>query len=333
MFKLTKFCNVIITSVAGLALGLTATSCSSDDEPRVETQGSNTMTLNIESEDMLVDNAYLDLQNQIAALSDTTEYYMQSRGFGSWFKKFKNTVVAKIVGASICDAVGGMFGFTYGGPWGAAAGAAICSILSIVGSGEIVTATESQQLQLIPLTYLVREEAYGLTYENLSLDTVAGFGPLNPCNTVGYAHNKLIINSDYSINTKNVDLYDLKCNMKETAATLSPLTIAEVDTILMSDILDPFINEVLMGSDKYDDLDEYFTKTIEVYPEYENQLNTMHTFYNTLSTQKDPRNKVFFQSAYNLVKESKIKKEDQNMINAGINIAYASVQLWKLDVK
>ena len=114
---------------------------------------------------------------------------------------------------------------------------------------------------------------------------------------------------------------------------LYPTHVANVDTILMSNILDPFIGEVIMGNDEFDDLEEYFNKTIGVYPEYENQLNTMHTFFNSLSTQKDPRNKLFFQSAYNLVKESKIKKEDQDMLKAGISIAYASVQLWKVDEK
>lgn len=309
----------ILLFVTGLIL-LCSCSQNSFDEDIPLISNSNHETNAVNTELMLV-------QVQIDSLNkDMFPEHIQSRGLRDFFKKFW--------AVTTCDAVGGMFGFLWGGPIGAAATATVCSgVAALTDSKNISIKDEAtpkdKDLELIMMPMNSPQIALSSTLIPAKGTNVKATRE----DSIGYYHNKILLDLK---NGSDSNTYTIDNIIDAVAANTSIIYDEPEDKI--HHILNcnkSFFDDILKQNFAYQNQDEtlheIFNNWKFQYPEQSEKLSVLESFFEGVSNYEIGENDgKYLGKVLNIIDQSSMDEDTKRDIKNGIIVGNASYQLWNI---
>lgn len=281
-------------------------SCSNDVASVVTPISSNEVENQLDAESLTA------LQGKIALLNDSIHtQQLETRGIGKFFRWLKNIVVT--------DAVGALWGLTTGNVAVAIGGAALCSGATAIGGalGVVDLDTRANVKKDLVLNTDLNDLVFAKDEKELALQ-----------DSVGYFHNKLLINT---FKENNFSIEELpQATVQEFNDNINSAKLSSSDTAMLNTEYKKFQN--IQKKYAGNDFDDYTKYLGNCYPDLKGEISVLAEFMNGLADVESGNSQTeYVKTVLKLVDESKLSDKLKQALRNSLIVGNASKKLWEVN--
>jgi len=268
-----------------------------------------------------------NVRNQIESLNQTMfTTDTDTRGLKKWFKKIFAVVTA--------DAVGGLFGFQFAGPCGAAAGAIMASGLAAAVPANHITILEPTN----PL-YITRADTIlpsnGLLPTNpvdIALRNVVPTGNWSKTDSIGYYHNLAIIEIKAELNNNPVT-YDIMLDKvsEKTSLLYNESALQIKNDLNLNKEFFEHASSYELSAKKNLNMNNLIQAWAGLYPNKADELAVLESFFDgLLNLEVEENDGEYLDRVLEIIDASSLDENTKRNLRNSFIVGNASYQLWDI---